>query len=65
MSKHQPAFALIGRSFPSEVFERLYEASQKAPPVAPGRGQALGWREAGRSRVGSGERVNVPMRLPG
>ncbi len=64
MTTITPAFAFIGRSFSSEAYELLYKASLSSreqrralrsiqePPVS------RRWR-------GSGERITVPLRLPG
>ena len=58
-------FALIGRSFPSESFERLYETSVAARRARRGRG--IAWDDAIRQRRvwrGSGEPVVLLPRLP-
>ena len=65
MSARLPDFALIGRSFPSEAFEPLYQASLNARRERLGRDQVWDRALRGvREWRGSGERVDVPMRLP-
>ncbi len=56
------AFALIGRSYPSESFEGLYQASLSARQARRGRGGA--WDGIARVWRGSGEPVTLPLRLP-
>ena len=65
MSARLPDFALIGRSFPSEAFEPLYQALLHARRERLDRDPVWDRALRGvREWRGSGERVDVPMRLP-
>ena len=57
-------FARIGRAFPSEVFETLYQTSLASRATRRTRSAA---RSGAPDKVwrGSGEPVALPMRLPG
>ncbi len=57
-----PGFALVGRSFPSESFEGLYQVSLSARRDRRGRGGS--WDGIARVWRGSGEAVTLPLRLP-
>jgi hypothetical protein len=63
MTASTPNFARIGRSFPSEAFEPLYQASLAAK--ADRRQRAASW-DGSPSKVwrGSGEAMTLPLRLP-
>ena len=56
-----PGFALVGRSFPSDRFEELYQASVSARRDRRGRGGS--WDGIARVWRGSGEAVTLPYRL--
>ena len=56
------AFALIGRSYPSETFEDLYRASLSARRERRGRGGS--WDGVARVWRGSNEPVTLPLRFP-
>ncbi len=64
MTSTTPNFAHIGRSFPSEAYARLYQASLAAR--ADRRRRAGRW-DGSLAKVwrGSGEPITLPPRLPG
>jgi hypothetical protein len=65
MSRSVPDFALVGRSFPSEAFDGLYQASLTARQARRGRADAWDASLRGpREWRGSGEPITLPMRLP-
>ena len=64
MTEFTLTFARIGRSYPSEAYEPLYQASLAAR--ADRRRRAARW-DGSRAKVwrGSGEPITLPLRLPG
>ena len=58
------AFALIGRNHPSADYEALYQASLAARAERRAANRRDGAQRAERRWRGSGEPVDLPLRLP-